>query len=127
MFSSPRAKRKNNKLYPNEVQILTEPKSHLTKTKKKHIWVLVEDIYWYDDSKKKKSKVAEDVVVQEAQEKLKDWVKDVQKKRMNGESDYGKDVDSTRFSDLFESTIKNFKVLTFKEAFMESLRKDCET
>jgi len=64
---------------------------------------------------------------QEAQEKLKDWVKDVQKKRMNGESDFGKDVDSNRFSDLFESTIKNFKVLTFKEAFMESLRKDCET
>ena len=71
MFLSPRAKRKNNKLYPNEVQILTEPKSHLTKTKKKHIWVLAEDIYWYDESKKKKSKVTEDVVVQEVAQSLK--------------------------------------------------------
>jgi hypothetical protein len=65
MFSSPRTHRKNNKLYPNEVQILTEPKAHLSKTKKKHIWVLGEEIYWFDSSKKKRSKVAEDTVPQQ--------------------------------------------------------------
>lgn len=60
MFSPQRTPRKNNKLYPNEVLILTEPKSHLSETKKKHIWVLGEDIYWFDSSKKKKQKETQD-------------------------------------------------------------------
>ena len=64
---------------------------------------------------------------QEAMDDLKKWVVTVQKKRLNGEEDYGREANSDRFSNLFESKYRSsLNPKYFKTLFLESLRNDCE-
>ena len=65
---------------------------------------------------------------QEAMDDLKKWVVTVQKKRLAGEEDYGKEANSDRFSNLFESKYRSsLNPKSFKNLFLESLRNDCES
>jgi len=65
---------------------------------------------------------------QEAMDDLKKWVVTVQKKRLAGEEDYGKEANSDRFSNLFESKYRSsLNPKSFKTLFLESLRNDCES
>ena len=63
----------------------------------------------------------------EAMDDLKNWVVTVQKKRLDGEEDYGREANSDRFSNIFESKYKSsLNPKSFKNLFLESLRNDCE-
>lgn len=65
---------------------------------------------------------------QEAMEDLKNWVVTVQKKRLDGEQDYGKEANSDRFSNIFETQYRSsLNPKSFKNLFLESLRNDCES
>ena len=65
---------------------------------------------------------------QEAMDDLKNWVVTVQKKRLDGEEDYGREANSDRFSNIFESKYRSsLNPKSFKNLFLESLRNDCES
>jgi len=65
---------------------------------------------------------------QEAMDDLKNWVVTVQKKRLDGEEDYGREANSDRFSNIFESKYRSsLNPKSFKTLFLESLRNDCES